>query len=546
MGRFEPGPGDGPPILVVPPLRSARRNAASKGEQPRTSPQPDAAEDAAPALGDAVVSLLFRTDQSGRLIESNEAFRRLNEQCGGSDEAVAIPGFQAAVETALIWGKPVSRSLSATVGGATRHYWASFVPQRNGSGAVNGIAGAMQDATEQVSRVQAAAMNQARFRDFARASSDWFWEIDEDQRITALSDRLTALIGKPVAMLVGKPFQSLGRLEANLAGDMPFEKAQTTHVPFRNQLMVMEDASGDAVLFHLAGVPVFDDEGCFRGYRGVGMDVTRTYLMEEQTRSAHRNLQDALAELTRKNMALDVASEQARAALEAKNEFLASMSHELRTPLNAIIGFAEAMQMQVFGELQPHYIAYANDIVTAGYHLLGLINDVLDVSVIESGEVTLTQEEISLAPLVDQARSLIVLRAEAKSIDLSAVRCDPSVRVVADERRTLQILVNLLTNAVKFTPEGGRIGLEVSIRPGAKPMVAFTVWDTGTGIAPENHERVFEKFQQCAGGAYTGKPEGTGLGLHISRRLARLMGGDILLDSALGEGARFTVLLPAA
>lgn len=541
MGRFDPGASDLPSALVVPPLRSVRRAA-----EPEPADKQDASATPEAQLADAAHAAFFRTDGDGKIHEGNEAFHRLNRQCGGDGADVRVPGLDTGVQAALLWGRPVSRSLTVTVFGQERHYWANLVPVRGADGAVSGVVGSLQDGTEQIVRTRSALVDQARFRDFARASSDWFWETDELLRLTAVSDRLTALVGTPAAALVGRSLQAIGRLEENMAGDHPFERALTTHTPFRNQLMVVEDEAGDAVLFHLAGVPVFDESGTFRGFRGVGMDVTRTYLMEEQTRSAHRNLEDALDELTKKNAALDIASEQARAALEAKNEFLASMSHELRTPLNAIIGFAEAMQMQVFGEIQPHYVAYANDIVTAGYHLLGLINDVLDVSVIETGEVTLALEPINLAPLVEQARSLLLLRAEAKHIDMSGVRADPNVRVRADERRAMQILVNLLTNAVKFTPENGKIGLDVVRMPGSQPFIAFTVWDTGTGIAPENHERVFEKFQQCVGDTYTGKPEGTGLGLHISRRLARLMGGDIQLDSALGRGARFTVLLPAA
>lgn len=546
MGRLDTGLTVIPETLVVPPLRSARKASEASGVDASDAAVSRQEPQAIPHLADAANAAFFRTDKDGVLAEGNDAFHRLNQQCGGSDANVRIPGFETGVQAALLWGRPVTRSLSMVVAGEERHYWANMVPVRNVDDTISGVVGSLQDGTDQINRTRAALVDQARFRDFTRASSDWFWETDELLRITALSDRLTALVGQPVATLVGRPIQSIGRFEENMAGDYPFDRALTSHTPFRNQLMVVEDSVGDAVLFHLAGVPVFDDAGVFRGFRGVGMDVTRTYLMEEQTRSAHRNLEDALAELTKKNAALDVASEQARTALEAKNEFLASMSHELRTPLNAIIGFAEAMQMQVFGEIQPHYVAYANDIVTAGYHLLGLINDVLDVSVIETGEVTLSMESVCLAPLVDQARSLLLLRAEAKHIDLSAVRCDPSVRIRADERRALQILVNLLTNAVKFTPEGGKIGVDVARQPGSPPFIAFTVWDTGFGIASENHERVFEKFQQCVNDTYSGKPEGTGLGLHISRRLARLMGGDIELESALGEGARFTVLLPAA
>ena len=552
MGQLDPGIAHFPEALVLPPLRSARippleKPVRSDAAEPGALGAADrsAASRLTPQLADTANAAFFRTDQGGLLVEGNETFHRLNQKCGGDGVSVRIPGVEAGVQAALLWQRPVNRSLSIGSGDNERHYWANLVPVRDASGALSGVVGSLQDGTDQINRTRAALVDQARFRDFTRASSDWFWETDELLRITALSDRLSALLGSPAAALIGRPLQSIGRFEENMAGHYPFEQALKSRAPFRNQLMMVEDSAGDAVLFHLAGVPVFDDLGVFCGFRGVGMDVTRTYLMEEQTRSAHRNLEDALAELTKKNAALDVASEQARTALEAKNEFLASMSHELRTPLNAIIGFAEAMQMQVFGEIKPHYVAYANDIVTAGYHLLGLINDVLDVSVIETGEINLSMESISLSPLVDQARSLLLLRAEAKRIDLSAVRCDPSVRILADERRALQILVNLLTNAVKFTPEGGKIGLDVARQSGATPFIAFTVWDTGAGIAPENHERVFEKFQQCVGDTYAGKPEGTGLGLHISRRLARLMGGDIQLESNVGEGARFTVALPA-
>jgi signal transduction histidine kinase len=239
-----------------------------------------------------------------------------------------------------------------------------------------------------------------------------------------------------------------------------------------------------------------------------------------------------------------MASSQTKSALNAKNEFLAAMSHELRTPLNAIIGFAEAMELQVFGELGPRYIAYAHDIRGAGQHLLGLINDVLDVSVIESGEIQMHREPLVVARLVDAARALITLRAEAKSIDLSDARVETGQLVFADERRVMQILVNLLTNAVKFTPEGGRIGVSVAAAP--MGQIAITISDSGPGIADADHERVFEKFQQLVDETYRGKPEGTGLGLHISRELARLMSGDIRLRSKAGQGAHFVVKLPAA
>lgn len=540
MVSLNPIGNDAPSVLVMPPLRSARRSGSARLDNELS------VAELTKLLTETGGIAVFRADQQGRVSVCNDAFRALNQTFAGSDADIRIPGFQSGIEAALCLRREVTRPQAMVVDGETRQYWTRYVPVLNDGGAATAVIGSLQNWTAQLGRMQGAAVDQARFRDFARASSDWFWETDEGLRITALSDRLTALLGVPAVTLTGKPLKSLGRFEPNMVGEHPFDNALADYAPFRSQLLILEDAAGLAHLFHLSGVPVFDESGRFKGYRGAGMDVTRTYFMEEQTRSARRNLEDALSELRRKNEALDVASGQAQEALEAKNEFLAAMSHELRTPLNAIIGFAEAIQMQVFGELAPHYVAYANDIVTAGYHLLGLINDVLDVSVIESGEVSLVIEPVSLASLVDQARSLLLLRAEAKSLNLSAVQCKPDVYIMADERRALQILVNLLTNAVKFTPERGRIGLEVVEVAGSGSMVSFTIWDTGPGIAAENHERVFEKFQQCVTDAYIGKPEGTGLGLHISRRLARLMGGDITVVSEVGKGARFTVNLPLA
>ena len=489
---------------------------------------------------------LFRCDRDGRLQEANPAFHALNGSFG-STTRLGIPGFVPAVQRAVLAGQMFTRPLSLVVEGQTRHYWLRVIPIMGNEGKVTGVAGAFQDWTAQLGRMNAAVVDQSRFRDFARASSDWFWETDDQMNLTALSDRLTGLLGQPASQFIGKPISALGNLEDNLSGESPVTVALEGHSPFRNQLFQVENASGEIVLFHLSGVPLFDAAGAFKGFRGAGMDVTRLYVMEEQARATRQRLEGALGELEQKNIALDIASGQAHSALKTKNEFLAAMSHELRTPLNAIIGFAESMQMKVFGELSDTYAEYANDILNAGQHLLGLINDVLDVSVIESGEINLAIEPVDLARVVDQARTLVMLRAEGKKIALDFPQIDPAVQVLGDDRRVLQILVNILTNAVKFTPEHGRIGLDVRGHDGPGAMLELSVWDTGPGVPEADQERIFEKFQQCIGEAYAGKPEGTGLGLHISRELARLMGGDIVMVSQDGDvGARFSVILPQA
>jgi signal transduction histidine kinase len=479
----------------------------------------------------------------GQIIFANDRFHSLNSVFGGGNR-VRLPSFQAFVQQVQASGARLSTSQDfSSIDGLSR-LWVNIMPVLDEMGKMTGVAAIYQDWTRELTQAEDAARDIARFRDFARAASDFFWETDADLNLTYLSDALVALLEQPVSMFIGKSLKALGQLDPNSNSDVPIMRARTTRSAFRQQLLSMTLPSGESRLFHLSGVPISNEFGQFSGYRGAASDVTRANRLEDDARRTRNSLESALGELQQKNIALDMASSQTKAALNAKNEFLAAMSHELRTPLNAIIGFAEAMELEVFGELGPRYIAYAHDIRGAGQHLLGLINDVLDVSVIESGEIQMQREPLSVAKLVDAARSLIALRAQAKSIDLTAARVDADHLVLADERRLLQILVNLLTNAVKFTPEGGRIGVTVAHAP--MGQIAITVWDSGPGIAAADTERVFEKFQQLVDETYRGKPEGTGLGLHISRELARLMSGEIKLQSRAGQGAHFVITLPAA
>jgi signal transduction histidine kinase len=484
----------------------------------------------------------------GQIIFANEQFRKLNAVCGGGNR-VRLPGFQAFVQQVQLSQARLSISQDfVSIDGLSR-LWVNIMPVLDELGIMTGVAGIYQNWTQELVQAEDAARDTTRYRDFARAASDFFWETDAELNLTHLSDGLVALLEQPTSMFIGKSLKSLGRLDTNSNSpssnnDVPMMRARTTRSAFRHQLLSMTLPSGEVRQFHLSGVPISNEFGQFSGYRGAASDVTRANRLEEDARRTRNSLESALSELQQKNIALDMASSQTKAALNAKNEFLAAMSHELRTPLNAIIGFAEAMELEVFGELGPRYIAYAHDIRGAGQYLLGLINDVLDVSVIESGEIQMQREPLSVARQVDAARSLVALRAEAKSIDLSAVRIETDHMALADERRLLQILVNLLTNAVKFTPEGGRIGVRVATAP--MGQIAITVWDSGPGIAEADQERVFEKFQQLVDETYRGKPEGTGLGLHISRELARLMSGEITLRNGVELGAHFVVTLPAA
>lgn len=427
--------------------------------------------------------------------------------------------------------------------GEERHYTIKYLPVFDQDRAVIAVVASFRDTTAETKQIEQVTDAQQKFRDFARATSDWFWEVDRSFKLRALSERFTALTGQPTAIVLGRRLDELGAFRSNIYGDETIYPAVKRRVSFRDQLMEMEVADGQIMYFHLSGVPVFNRAtGEFDGYRGAGMDVTQRYEQASEARDIRDDLENTLAELTLRNEQLDVATGQAESALRTKNEFLASMSHELRTPLNAIIGFAEAMKMQVFGDLNGKYQGYSSDIMNAGKHLLGLIEDILDVAVLETGEISLSLENASLSQIIEQAKALSMFRAQNKNLDLSQLKFDEDLTLYVDKRRATQIFVNLLINAMKYTPDGGKVGIEVQSTLGN--IVEVTIWDTGVGIPEDKQDIVFEKFRQVNDNVYSRSVEGTGLGLHISRELAKRMGGGLIVHSKPGEGSRFVVTLP--
>jgi signal transduction histidine kinase len=228
------------------------------------------------------------------------------------------------------------------------------------------------------------------------------------------------------------------------------------------------------------------------------------------------------------------------AASRHKSEFLANMSHELRTPLNAIIGFSQVLREEMFGEVNPKQAEYLDDIVSSGNHLLALINDVLDLSKVEAGQVELEIAPFSLREALERGVGMVRERATRDGVQI-VLAVDPEVDVVeGDERRIRQVIFNLLANAVKFTPAGGAVGASAAQVNGE---VRVSVTDTGPGIAPGDRERIFEEFQQTEVGV--AQREGTGLGLALSKRFVELHGGRIWVDSEVGKGSVFVFTLPA-
>ncbi|HKD95665.1 MAG TPA: HAMP domain-containing sensor histidine kinase, partial [Gaiellaceae bacterium] len=230
--------------------------------------------------------------------------------------------------------------------------------------------------------------------------------------------------------------------------------------------------------------------------------------------------------------------EELETASRHKSDFLATMSHELRTPLNAIIGFSEVLREQMFGNLNERQLAYVEDVLEAGKHLLSLINDVLDLAKIEAGKMELELSAVAVPELLRSAVSMHSESADRGGLALSLTTEPEQITITADERRVRQIAFNLLSNAVKFTPAGGHV--DVSARLDDQ-QVEIAVADTGPGIPAADLETIFEEFEQTTDGK---QADGTGLGLPLSRKLVELHGGRLWAESTPGHGSTFRFTLP--
>ena len=238
---------------------------------------------------------------------------------------------------------------------------------------------------------------------------------------------------------------------------------------------------------------------------------------------------------------LDEKGRQLEVASQHKSEFLASMSHEVRTPLNAVIGFSDVLLEEMFGGLNEKQREYVQDIHTAGRHLLELVNDILDLSKVEAGQMVLNIQPFSLVAALKASLKMVRDRASQQEIALT-LEVDPGLdEIEGDQLRVKQVIENLLTNAVKFTPRGGRVTVSARRRDGEAEVC---VADTGMGIAEADRERIFKSFQQGGRGNNAVEIEGTGLGLNLCKQFLELHGGRIWVDSEVPHGSRFWFVLP--
>ena len=260
----------------------------------------------------------------------------------------------------------------------------------------------------------------------------------------------------------------------------------------------------------------------------------------KQLREINEKLHGEVKERERVQRELINAKELADAANQAKSAFLANMSHELRTPLNAVIGFSELLEQEIFGTLTDKQSSYVRNVLISGRHLLQLVNDILDISKVEAGRMDLVCEWTHLGGIVDVVKSVIQAQATKKGINLEVSISDKLPELFVDPGRIKQVLYNLVSNGIKFTPRGGTVRIAAYFED---DRVAIEVADTGVGIAAENLPRLFHEFEQIPQ-ARGVRPEGTGLGLALTKRLVALHGGEVAVESKVGQGSIFSVWLP--
>jgi len=401
----------------------------------------------------------------------------------------------------------------------------SCAPIRDEAGRVVGAVLVFRDVTKEEAVRRALSDQQAYTRSLFETNIDALMVTDPAGLVTDVNEQMMTLTGCTRAELVGAPFQSRFTDPARAAASLALVLDQKKVTDYE---LVARAKHGPETFVSYNATPFYDGEGRLRGMFAAARDISeRRQTMERLGRTLEElNLANAnLAETSR-----------------LKDEFLANMSHELRTPLNAILGLSESLLEQLTGPLTPRQVKSVTTIGTSGQHLLALINDILDLSKIEAGKLELNLETVNLDEFCQSCLLFVRTQAMQKQIGVAFEHDGRRGTFPADARRFKQVLVNLLTNAVKFTPPGGNIGLRVAT-PEGEGRIRFTVWDTGIGIAPAESAKLFQAFSQIDSGLSRAQ-EGTGLGLALVGKLVELHGGSVVLESEPGKGSRFIVTLP--
>jgi len=561
------GEGEGPTLGVFALVEAMPDAAARAALAPlRALPQP-----APPPLG------LFERRRAADASEAdtNRLFRRLVEVCG---EAMLV----ADAETGLIVAcnqqaaELTGRAADTIIGSSQStlhpdderdHYWELFCHRSHQSGrqtsevlvmrtdgtAVpveitsttmgwNGrllVVGIFKDITER-RRTEAALLAFAnRMHAILSSMFDAVITADEQGIIETFNDAAERLFGWRAFEVIGRsltllmPPQAHDQHESILSS---YRRGGPARIIGKERELVAQRKDGSMVPIELAVTEIVERGEYFGG--GSGSGAARI-----QGRRSFVGVIRDITERKTTEAALLAAKSQAELANRAKSEFLAHMSHELRTPLNAIIGFSEILMRELFGPLAPRYVEYAETIFESGQHLLRIINDLLDMARIEAGRFELAEEAIEIGSVVESCLTMVRTRADHGGVTVTSAIPDHLARISADRRSVMQVLLNLLSNSVKFTPRGGTVTVSAGLDDSGQMMIS--VADTGPGIDTDMLPRIFEPFQQ-ADSRLSRKLEGTGLGLAISRNLMELHGGGLDIESRAGDGTVARMRFPSS
>ncbi len=572
--------------------------------------------------------------------------RRIQEIDGAELDPEDAKAIYAAVAARRPFRDALYRTRPWLRDGKPRYVKTSAVPYVDAAGIFAGYCGVSKDVTAQIEAEHSLRESEQRFRQICEATSDYFWEMDAELRLTYVSANFEALFGISAAEPLGKRITDVPGIGVDPEMGRQFAAAINAHKPYRDLVFFRRFADRTQHWVKSSGLPIFDEAGTFQGYRGVGTDITGHKLAAEAAVLAQGRLEDAVAHVRQpfvlydaedrvlalnqafadlhrradaqsfvykgisfreiaarrlrhgfyaagpEDEAIDVAvllarherdgehvchlsddrwmlvdhrrlpgggsldlwtditairrARTAEAANHAKSEFLARMSHELRTPLNAVIGYSEMLLEDAEAEgSNEQQIGDLRRINSAGRHLLSLVTDVLDLSKIEAGKMELAAEPVDLDKLVDDVVATCRPLVATNGNELAIEREDGLGTIIGDQTKLRQVVLNLLSNAAKFTHQG-RVTLAAARECApAGDWIRVAVRDTGIGISPENLAKLFQNFSQVAAASGSGQ-SGTGLGLALSQKLCRLMGGDITVETRPGQGSSFTIRIPAA
>ncbi|NES96235.1 MAG: PAS domain S-box protein [Desertifilum sp. SIO1I2] len=367
---------------------------------------------------------------------------------------------------------------------------------------------------------------ETRYQQIVELAEEGIWVIDGNGITTYVNQAMARMLDYPTEEMIGQPlFNFMVQSDRDLALANFTERKQG--VAARHEFR-FQTKNGNFVWTNISTSPVLDENQTMLWACALVYDITDRKQAEEDLQRSSERISLINAELAR--------------ATRLKDEFFASMSHELRTPLNAILGLSEALLEEVYGDLNDRQKRSLTTIEKSGQHLLELINDILDLSKIESGKMELQTTRLNVKALCESSLNFIKQQAHQKQLKVNFDLPDEPIEIAVDERRMRQVLVNLLSNAVKFTPDGGQISLKVETQP-ENQTVVLSVEDSGIGIAPDNIPKLFQPFVQLDS-SLSRRYAGTGLGLSLVRRIVELHGGSISLVSEVDRGSTFTVSLP--